>query len=105
VTGPAVRDTEGGALFRVRLGPGASKERIVGRFGEALKVAVREPPEKGRANRALEKLLANALGLAPRDVRVVRGETSRDKWVRAAGLDRESLRARLDRILVGLGDA
>jgi len=104
VTGPAVREAEGGALFKVRLGPGASRERIVGLYGDALKVAVREPPEKGRANRALEQLLAGALGLAARAVRVARGRTSRDKWVRAGGLDADALRARLDRILVGLHD-
>ena len=79
----------------MRVAPGASREKIVGLHGDALKVLVREPPEKGRANEAVERLLAAALRVRRGDVAVVRGHASRDKVVLVRGLREADLRARL----------
>jgi uncharacterized protein YggU (UPF0235/DUF167 family) len=46
-----------------------------------LEVQVRARPIDGAATAAAERVLAEALGLRPRQVRVVRGATSRDKLV------------------------
>jgi uncharacterized protein (TIGR00251 family) len=92
----AVRATPLGATLRVRVAPGAARERIVGPHGEALKVSVREPPEKGKANAAVERLLADAFGARPGDVAVVRGLASRDKVVLFRGWSEARLRERLD---------
>lgn len=42
-------------------------------------------PEKGRANKALEALIAKALGVAKREVRVASGSKSRYKSVMVTG--------------------
>lgn len=76
-----------GATLRVRVSPGAKRDRILGEHGGALKVAVRSPAEKGRANRELCRLVAAALGLAPRDVAILKGETVRDKVLLLRGMD------------------
>jgi len=91
----AVRETPEGATLKVRVAPGASREQVVGPHGDALKIAVREPPEKGRANDAVVRLLAAALGAKPSDVEVVRGHASRDKVVLFRGLGEAEVRARL----------
>lgn len=70
----------------VRVTPKASADEIQGPVqddaGRAyLKLKVRAVPENGKANRAVEKLLAKALGLPKSAVRVVTGETSRIKGV------------------------
>lgn len=91
----AIRPTPEGATLKVRVAPGASREAIVGAHGDALKVAVREPPEKGRANEAVARVLAAAVGLRERDVEVVRGHASRDKVVLFRGLAEDDLRARV----------
>ena len=65
----------------------------------SLRLAVREPPEKGRANEAVERLLAAALGVRPGDVAVVRGRAARDKVVLFRGLGEAELRARLKGLL------
>ncbi|WP_084396708.1 DUF167 family protein [Henriciella aquimarina] len=70
----------------VRVTPNASADAILGRMvddagREFLKVKVRAVPEGGKANRAVEKLLAKRLKLAKSAVRVVTGETSRIKGV------------------------
>jgi uncharacterized protein (TIGR00251 family) len=91
--------TPDGSTFRVRVAPGASRERIVGEHGDALKVGVREPPEKGRANDAVERLLALALRVKAGDVSVVRGHAARDKVVLVRGLPEAELKARLTALL------
>lgn len=93
--------TRDGATLRVRVSPGASRDRIQGLHGDALKLSVRQPPEKGRANREVARLLADAVGASPRDVEVVGGHTSRDKTVCFHGWDAATLRERAERLLVG----
>jgi uncharacterized protein (TIGR00251 family) len=53
--------------------------------GPRLKLAVSAAPEDGRANRAICDLLAAALHVAPSQVAVVQGATSREKTCRIAG--------------------
>ena len=61
--------------------PKASANRIVHEDGQ-IRVFVTTVPEGGRANAAVGKLLAKALGLAPSRLELLRGETSRDKQFR-----------------------
>lgn len=92
---PLVRAAPEGATLKVRVAPGARRERIVGVHGDALKVAVAAPPEKGRANDAVIRLLAKALGVPPAQVVVARGPGSRDKVLLFRGLSPEELRRRI----------
>lgn len=85
----------GGTRLRLRVKPGARKTAIVGIHGGALKVSVAAAPEKGKANRAVVKLLAEALGLPPSAVTITSGETSQDKAAEIA-LDPTAVRAILD---------
>ena len=72
--------------------PGASRQRVVGMHGDAVKVAVAAPPEKGAANRALEKLLAEEFGIASGAVTVISGGSSRRKRVSLQGVSPDRLR-------------
>ena len=77
--------------------PGASRQRVVGMRGDVVKVAVAAPPEKGAANRALEKLLAEEFGLASGAVAVIAGGSSRRKRVSLQGVSPERAREWLAR--------
>ena len=79
----------------VRLMPRASRDEIAGFEGETLRVRVSAPPVEGRANRALERLLAKRLRLSRSAVRVVTGQASRNKVVAVDGLGATELRRRL----------
>jgi uncharacterized protein YggU (UPF0235/DUF167 family) len=70
--------------FAVRLTPRGGRDAIdgVGDDG-ALRVRVAAPPVEGAANEALCRLLAHALGVAPGEVRIVRGAGGRRKLVEA----------------------
>lgn len=76
--------------MQVRLTPKSAKEGLIGverrSDGKShIRVNVRAVPEKGRANKALEDLIAKALGVAKRDVRVASGLKSRYKSVLVSG--------------------
>lgn len=72
--------------FAVRVQPRASRSEIVGLHGDALKVRLSAPPVDGAANEALVELMAGALGVAKRAVRIVSGESSRSKTVEVEGV-------------------
>ena len=97
----ALQERDDGIAFAVRAAPGASRERVVGVHGEALKVAVAAPPEKGKANARLLAVLAQALGVPPRDLELLSGAGSRDKRVLVRGLPLAELRARLQALVGG----
>lgn len=82
-------------VLSVRAVPGARRERIVGVLGDALKIAVAAPPEKGRANRRIQELLAELLRIPVRSVQLLSGATSRDKRFAVTGISAQELRARL----------
>jgi uncharacterized protein len=79
----------------VKVVPRASADEIVGWLQGTLKVRVQAPPEDGRANRALEALLAEALGLKKSAVTVAAGRSSAHKRVDVAGLARDEIVRRL----------
>jgi uncharacterized protein len=81
--------------LRLRVQPGARDAGVVGRHGEAWKLRVTAPPERGRANDAAVRLLAETLRIAPESVTLVAGHGSRDKVVEIAGLDRAEAERRL----------
>ena len=77
--------------IRIKVIPGASREGIEW-LGDMLKVKVRTAPEKGRANAAVESLLAARLGLPKSAVTVMTGFTQALKTVEIAGIDDAGLR-------------
>ena len=81
--------------LRLRVIPGSARPGIVGRYGEAWKVRVAEAPERGRANEAVVDLLAEALSVSRRDVRIVAGHGGRDKVVELDGIAEHELVQRL----------
>jgi uncharacterized protein len=80
---PAVR-------FLVRVHPAARRTKVGGAAdtaaGRALIVRVAAPAVEGRANVAVVQAVADALGVRPRAVRVVRGATRRTKLMEAEGI-------------------
>ena len=83
------------ARIAVKVVPGASRDRIVGVHGDALKVQVAAPPEAGKANERLCEILAAALGIPARDVVVVGGHRVPRKIVGVRGLALADARQRL----------
>jgi uncharacterized protein (TIGR00251 family) len=83
------------ARLRLRVVPGARRSAIVGRHGDAWKVRVAAPPERGAANAAVVRLVADTLAVPTQSVEIVSGHGARDKTVRVAGLDAALVESRL----------
>ncbi len=70
----------------VRVHPKARRTEITGIHDNRIKVAVNAPPENGRANRAVVKLIATTPGIPTRDVEIIRGVACRNKDFRITGV-------------------
>lgn len=81
--------------LRVRLTPRGGRDEVVLRDDGSLAVRVAAPPVDGRANDALCRVVAKALGVAPSRVTLVKGARSREKALRVEGLDAADVRERL----------
>jgi uncharacterized protein len=81
------RRVEGGIDIAIKVVPGASRSEVAGPLGGRLKLRVAAPPERGKANDAVVRLLRAWLGV--RDVEIVAGRGSSEKTVRV----RDSLEA------------
>ncbi|MBU2168598.1 MAG: DUF167 domain-containing protein [Alphaproteobacteria bacterium] len=84
----------------VRLTPGAAHDRLDGWDSDpegrpVLKARVRARPIEGRANEALVRLVAGALGLPRGAVSMHQGDRSRTKRLEITGMDEAGVRARL----------
>lgn len=83
------------ARIAVRLQPRARKDELAGMRDGVLLVRVTAPPLEGRANRALCRLIAARLGVAPSRVSVIRGEHARDKLLAVEGVNQAAVDASL----------
>jgi uncharacterized protein YggU (UPF0235/DUF167 family) len=83
------------ASFQVKVVPRAARDELAGWLGTALKVRVTAAPEAGRANAAVEALLALALGVPKSAVRVASGHGTTRKRVEVDGIDSAELERRL----------
>ena len=75
----------GDALIRVKAVPGASRDEVAGAVGDRLKVRVSAPAEGGKANEAICRVVAKALGVKKRQVTVESGHSSAEKVIRVRG--------------------
>ncbi len=72
-----------GTEIAVRVTPKASRNVVKVEDG-AIRVYVTTPPEDGKANAAVQKLLAKEIGVAKTRLELVHGAASRDKVFRIA---------------------
>lgn len=82
-----------GVVIEVWVVPGASRDEVVGEHDGALKVRTAAPPEGGKANRRVARLVAAAVGA--KSGTVVSGHTGRRKRVLVRGVDVDTARRRL----------
>jgi uncharacterized protein (TIGR00251 family) len=68
-----------GSVLAVLAQPGSKRQAILGERAGALRVAVTSPPENGKANQAIQSLLAEALGCKQSRIRLISGTTARRK--------------------------
>jgi len=90
----AIEEVEGGVRIRVYVKPESPREALVLEEGE-LVFYTNEPPLEGRANAALIRFIARALGVSTALVRLVAGQRSRLKVVEVRDVKPEYVLERL----------
>ena len=95
----ALQQRSEGVVLPVRAQPGAGKSELKGEQDGALKAAVTQAAEKGKANQALIGLLSKSLRLKKSQIHLLSGETSRQKLFLITGIALDDLQARLSESL------
>jgi uncharacterized protein (TIGR00251 family) len=90
-----------GVLIPVLAQPAAKRSAIVKFHAGAVKIAVNQPPDKGRANEAILEVLAKTLDLPLRSLELVAGATSRRKMVLIHGGKPDTIRQALESAIGG----
>lgn len=88
-----------GVILPVRAQAGARANAIRGQQNGALKVAVTQVAEKGKANQAILNLLCKTLGLKRSQVTLITGETSAQKRFLVCGLPLQELARRVQELV------
>lgn len=89
----AFKPVSGGCRVSLRVQPGASRNAVVGDYGDSVKIALQAPPVDGRANQALCRLFADWCGIPKSGVELKSGQTGRSKVLELAGVTPEELKA------------
>jgi uncharacterized protein (TIGR00251 family) len=84
------------AVLSIRVIP-RSKKNEIAQFMEdgTIKIRITAPPAEGKANEALIKFLAEALQVSPGQVRILAGQTGRNKRIQVEGIELESVQERI----------
>jgi hypothetical protein len=83
-----------GTLIDVWVVPGASRDEIVGQHDGALKIRDTAPPDRGKANKAVARLLAERM--PGHRVTVISGTTARRKQVLIEGVTPQAVASALE---------
>lgn len=97
--------TSEGARIAVYAQPRASRSELVGTHDGALKVRLQAPPVDGAANAALVRLVAESLGVRPKQVRLSRGGVSRRKEIEIVGMSAVVVSHKLNEALASVARA
>lgn len=83
----------------VKVVPGSSRACIAGWLSDCLKVRVKSPAERGKANAAVEKMVAAALGVPTDSVHIIKGKTCSRKIIEITGLGETEVYNRLSKVV------
>lgn len=73
-------------IITVKITPNSRMNRVVGFEEDILKIKIKAPPEKGKANKELINFLAKKLKIAKSSIKILTGQTSRLKKLKIEGM-------------------
>lgn len=89
-----LKNSADGVIISVRVIPNASRDEIKPE-SEFLKIKITVQPEKGKANRAVIKILSKKLGVSSSALEIISGETAKNKKILIRGADSKIISALL----------
>jgi uncharacterized protein (TIGR00251 family) len=91
-----IEERENGAILRVKVTPGSSRNALAQLTEDRLTVKLTSPPVDGKANKQLIKFLSKKLGVSASSISIMRGVSSREKILFVAGVGGAELREKLE---------
>ncbi len=85
--------------LQIKVIPSSSKDCIVGWLENALKIKVKAPADRGKANKAVIKLLERNLELAKGSISITSGTTSGNKIIEIDAINDDAIHQKLSAIL------
>lgn len=82
----------------VKVVPGSQTAGILGKLGNRLKIKVQAPPEGGRANQEVMRLVAEELGIGLEQIELVFGGSSPEKLFKITTSDTTEM-ARIQKVI------
>lgn len=96
--------TDEGVILPVQAQPKSRKNAVVGIHAGRLKVAVTQAPEKGKANEAVRRVLADELRIKHSQISLISGETSTQKRFLISDISLEMLRSKISALIGDQGN-
>ncbi len=93
-----IQEHPDGVVMKIKVQPRASRNKIAGTIGDALKVMLTAPPVDGEANAACIEFFSDLLGIPKRDIEILTGHTGRNKTIKLYGLTKSKLTEQLPQI-------
>jgi len=92
-----IKERDNGVTIEIKVHPGSSRKEVRCRKDDILAVFVHSPPEKGKANKEVIKLLSKALEVPSSRLEIIKGERSRRKTILIKDICVEEVTTRLHR--------
>ena len=90
---PSPTDSCDGVVITVKVVPGSSRTEFAGLHGQAYKIKIAAPPEKGKANKMLMAFIAGQLNIKKNAVEIQNGKTSCIKQILLRGVKKQDVQS------------
>ncbi|MBU4510559.1 YggU family protein [bacterium] len=85
-------------IVKIKIIPGSSKNKIVGIYNNALKIAIAAPPVEGKANKKCIAYLAEYFDIAKSKIEIISGQTSKNKLIKIYDITQEIFLEKIEKI-------
>ena len=86
-----IKNTKDGIVVNIKISPNAKKNEII-KDGDIVKVKITAQPVDGKANKALVEYLSKTFKVPKTSIKILKGETSKDKTILFEVFEEEKLR-------------
>ncbi|MEA2087541.1 MAG: DUF167 domain-containing protein [Candidatus Caldatribacteriota bacterium] len=85
-------------VIKVKIVPGSSKDKIIGTYNDALKIAITAPPVEGKANKKCIAYLARCFKVAKSKIEIISGQTSKNKLIKIYDISQKDFLDKIEKI-------
>jgi len=85
-------------IFKAKIVPGSSKNKIIGAYNNALKISIAAPPVEGKANKKCIDYLAKYFNVVKSKIEIISGQTSKNKLIKIYDISQKEFLDKIEKI-------